>query len=75
MVINPTIHYALYELGTNLWKKRNVKFDAARVASQGLSSGEIFVLASLAKLGATLVTYPLLVVKNRTQVCYPCQPR
>jgi hypothetical protein len=34
-----------------------------------LSSGEVFTISALAKLGATLATYPLLVVKNRIQVC------
>lgn len=33
-----------------------------------LSWLDIFVLSALAKIGATLVTYPLLVVKNRLQV-------
>eukprot|EP00892_Ulva_mutabilis_P006352 jgi/Ulvmu1/4089/UM019_0068.1 len=67
MVINPTIQYALYELGTKLWRQRRGGQVTLPGPPAALSSGEVFVLASLAKLGATLATYPLLVVKNRTQ--------
>lgn len=73
MVVNPTIQYALYELVAKLWKQRSGVQGAAGAAARGLSSFEIFSVASLAKLGATLLTYPLLVVKNRTQV--PLLPR
>lgn len=43
---------------------------ATAAASKGLPLSwlDIFVLSALAKIGATLVTYPLLVVKNRLQV-------
>jgi len=41
---------------------------AAAVKGLPLSWLDIFVLSALAKIGATLVTYPLLVVKNRLQV-------
>lgn len=40
---------------------------AAAVKGLPLSWLDIFVLSALAKIGATLVTYPLLVVKNRLQ--------
>jgi solute carrier family 25 (peroxisomal adenine nucleotide transporter), member 17 len=33
-----------------------------------LSALEIFTLSAVAKIGATLLTYPMLVVKNRLQV-------
>jgi solute carrier family 25 (peroxisomal adenine nucleotide transporter), member 17 len=65
MVINPTVQYAMYEWGCNLWRRRRVQ--SAR--QKTLSSGEVFTISALAKLGATLATYPLLVVKNRIQVC------
>lgn len=47
---------------------------AAAAPAKGLplSAMDIFVLSAFAKIGATLVTYPLLVVKNRLQVCVPC---
>jgi adenine nucleotide transporter 17 len=43
---------------------------AAAGGKGGMALGalDIFVLSALAKIGATLVTYPLLVVKNRLQV-------
>jgi adenine nucleotide transporter 17 len=43
---------------------------AAGGGKGGMALGalDIFVLSALAKIGATLVTYPLLVVKNRLQV-------
>jgi len=55
MVCNPTLQYGLYE-----WL-------VARLGHKP-SRGEVFGLASLAKVGATLVTYPILVVKSRLQV-------
>lgn len=43
---------------------------AAAAPGKGLplSALDIFVLSALAKIGATLVTYPMLVVKSRLQV-------
>lgn len=43
---------------------------AVAAAPKGLPLSwlDIFVLSAVAKIGATLVTYPLLVVKNRLQV-------
>ena len=59
MVTNPAIQYMLFE---DL-KKRF--FRATRKSRVG--PGEVFFLSALAKIGATLVTYPLLVVKSRIQ--------
>lgn len=39
-----------------------------KAGGMALGALDIFVLSALAKIGATLVTYPLLVVKNRLQV-------
>lgn len=49
---------------------RQMAAGAAPAAVKGLPLSwlDIFVLSALAKIGATLVTYPLLVVKNRLQV-------
>lgn len=55
MVVNPTMQYAIYE-----WLVAKLKRKPTR--------GEVFGLASCAKIGATLVTYPILVVKSRLQV-------
>jgi adenine nucleotide transporter 17 len=41
---------------------------AAAARPAALAAGHVFLLSAVAKLGATLATYPLLVVKNRLQV-------
>lgn len=64
MVVNPTVQYALYEWGCNLWRRRR----GPALQRKALNSAEVFGISALAKLGATLLTYPLLVVKNRIQV-------
>lgn len=69
MVSNPTIQYMLYEWGAQWWRRPS-KGKAS--AGANLSSFEVFLISAMAKLGATLSTYPLLVVKNRVQVCYSC---
>ena len=67
MVSNPTIQYMLYEWGAQWWRRPS-KGKAS--AGANLTALEVFLISALAKLGATLCTYPLLVVKNRVQVCY-----
>ncbi|PRW56204.1 peroxisomal nicotinamide adenine dinucleotide carrier [Chlorella sorokiniana] len=64
MVINPTLQYALYE-----WLQA-ARAKLRRSGSKGspparASAWEIFLLSSLAKLGATLVTYPMMNIKTR----------
>ncbi|KAL6645837.1 hypothetical protein ACP70R_017445 [Stipagrostis hirtigluma subsp. patula] len=62
MVSNPAIQFMLYETLLKKLKKRrasNLK------GAAGLTALEIFLLGAVAKLGATVVTYPLLVVKAR----------
>ncbi|KAL3732355.1 hypothetical protein ACJRO7_029078 [Eucalyptus globulus] len=62
MVSNPSIQFMLYEtMLKKLNKRRALKGKSAPTAL------EIFLLGALAKLGATVVTYPLLVVKARLQ--------
>ncbi|XP_044507146.1 peroxisomal nicotinamide adenine dinucleotide carrier-like isoform X1 [Mangifera indica] len=63
-VSNPSIQFMLYETMLKKLKKRRSlsKKDGIRV-----TASEIFLLGALAKLGATVVTYPLLVVKSRLQ--------
>uniref|UniRef100_M8B0H5 Mitochondrial substrate carrier family protein Q n=1 Tax=Aegilops tauschii TaxID=37682 RepID=M8B0H5_AEGTA len=74
MVSNPAIQFMLYEtLLKKLKKRRASNFKGA----QGLTAieltsfvkthAQVFLLGAVAKLGATLVTYPLLVVKARLQ--------
>ncbi|KAF8065929.1 hypothetical protein HT031_002990 [Scenedesmus sp. PABB004] len=83
MVVNPTIQYILYEslVARALeWQARArrrrgrggahaLRGGDGAGAKPGLALGplDIFVLSAFAKIGATLVTYPLLVVKNRLQ--------
>ncbi|KAI7843799.1 hypothetical protein COHA_002697 [Chlorella ohadii] len=63
MVINPTLQYALYEWlqAARAKLRRGTKGGPPARAS----AWEIFLLSSLAKLGATLVTYPMMNIKTR----------
>ncbi|KAJ6808929.1 putative peroxisomal nicotinamide adenine dinucleotide carrier [Iris pallida] len=64
MVSNPSIQFMIYETLLNKLKKRR---DSNMKGAGGITALEIFLLGAIAKLGATLVTYPLLVVKSRLQ--------
>lgn len=62
MVSNPSMQFMLYEtMLTKLKKKRESK------GSNSVTALEVFLLGAVAKLGATVTTYPLLVVKSRLQ--------
>lgn len=63
MVSNPSIQFMLYETMLKKLKERR----ASNKKGNGVTALEIFFLGALAKLGATVVTYPLLVVKSRLQ--------
>ncbi|EXB56229.1 hypothetical protein L484_024766 [Morus notabilis] len=66
MVCNPSIQFMIYESSLKHLKARR----AARKQGQGSNNPaalEVFLLGALAKLGATISTYPLLVVKSRLQ--------
>ncbi|XP_043702685.1 peroxisomal nicotinamide adenine dinucleotide carrier-like [Telopea speciosissima] len=64
MVCNPSIQFMIYE---SLLKHLKAKRAATKQSSKGVSALEVFLAGALAKLGATVVTYPLLVVKSRLQ--------
>uniref|UniRef100_A0A0D6R711 Peroxisomal nicotinamide adenine dinucleotide carrier n=1 Tax=Araucaria cunninghamii TaxID=56994 RepID=A0A0D6R711_ARACU len=64
MVSNPSIQFMLYE---SLLKHIRAKRALNKQGSNSISAVEIFLLGALAKLGATVITYPLLVVKSRLQ--------
>lgn len=64
MVSNPSLQFMLYE---TLLKKLKQKRASSKNTNKGVTAFEIFLLGALAKLGATVVTYPLLVVKARLQ--------
>ncbi|WOL04700.1 peroxisomal nicotinamide adenine dinucleotide carrier-like [Canna indica] len=65
MVSNPSIQFMLYE---TLLKKIKRRRASNAKGAEGLTALEIFTLGAVAKLGATVITYPLLVVKARLQV-------
>lgn len=64
MVSNPSMQFMLYE---TLLKKLRQRRATNKNGHKGVTALEIFLLGALAKLGATVVTYPLLVVKSRLQ--------
>ncbi|KAK6933050.1 Mitochondrial substrate/solute carrier [Dillenia turbinata] len=64
MVSNPSIQFMLYE---TMLKKLKERRASSVKTNNGINALEIFFLGALAKLGATVVTYPLLVVKSRLQ--------
>ena len=75
MVSNPALQYAFYESASDAFRRRRAKTQR-KVAgsipsgardSRSLTAWEVFVAASLAKMGATVLTYPVLLVKTRLQ--------
>ncbi|TQD84666.1 hypothetical protein C1H46_029754 [Malus baccata] len=64
MVSNPSMQFMLYE---TMLKKLKQRRALNKKGNSGVTALEIFSLGALAKLGATVVTYPLLVVKSRLQ--------
>ncbi|XP_062092535.1 peroxisomal nicotinamide adenine dinucleotide carrier [Humulus lupulus] len=64
MVSNPSIQFMLYE---TMLKKLRKRRDLSKQGNNGITALEAFLLGAVAKLGATVVTYPLLVVKARLQ--------
>ncbi|XP_022747108.1 peroxisomal nicotinamide adenine dinucleotide carrier-like [Durio zibethinus] len=64
MVSNPSIQFMLYE---TMLKKLKKSRTLSKQGKNGVTALEIFLLGALAKLGATVVTYPLNVVKSRLQ--------
>ncbi|KAL9270134.1 Peroxisomal nicotinamide adenine dinucleotide carrier-like protein [Drosera capensis] len=64
MVSNPSIQFMLYE---TLLKKLKKRHSSIKNGSTQVTAFKIFLLGAVAKLGATVVTYPLLVVKSRLQ--------
>lgn len=64
MVSNPSIQFMIYE---TLLKKLTEKRSRNENGLKPLAATEVFLLGAVAKLGATVVTYPLSVVKSRLQ--------
>ena len=74
MVSNPALQYAFYESASDAFRRRRrvrtvAGSDPTRLAAgpRALTALEVFVAASLAKMGATVLTYPVLLVKTRLQ--------
>ncbi|XP_010266331.1 PREDICTED: peroxisomal nicotinamide adenine dinucleotide carrier-like isoform X3 [Nelumbo nucifera] len=63
MVCNPSIQFMIYETSLKYLKAKR----AAKRSSKNVTALEVFLLGAFAKLGATVSTYPLLVVKSRLQ--------
>ncbi|GAV63565.1 Mito_carr domain-containing protein [Cephalotus follicularis] len=64
MVCNPSIQFMIYESSL---KHLRANRSSNKQGLQNVSALEVFLLGALAKLGATVSTYPLLVVKSRLQ--------
>ncbi|CAN4095788.1 unnamed protein product [Withania somnifera] len=64
MVSNPAIQFMLYE---TLLKKIRKRRASSNKGANDVTALDIFLLGAVAKLGATVVTYPLLVIKSRLQ--------
>ncbi|PNW81373.1 hypothetical protein CHLRE_07g353300v5 [Chlamydomonas reinhardtii] len=76
MVANPTLQYIMYEWLTARLQEMRANSSSSRPGAKGgrpgagppkLSTGDVFMLTALAKLGATLITYPMLLIKSRLQ--------
>ncbi|OMO66659.1 hypothetical protein CCACVL1_21032, partial [Corchorus capsularis] len=64
MVCNPSIQFMIYETSLKRLKEKRA---ANKQGVKNVTALEVFLLGALAKLGATVTTYPLLVVKSRLQ--------
>ncbi|KAK6928629.1 Mitochondrial substrate/solute carrier [Dillenia turbinata] len=64
MVCNPSIQFMIYESSL---KHLKAKRSATTGGTKNVSALEVFLLGALAKLGATVSTYPLLVVKASSE--------
>lgn len=64
MVSNPSIQFMIIE---SLSKQLRAKRAAKNKDQQNITALEVFIIGAFAKLGATVCTYPLLVVKSRLQ--------
>ncbi|KAD3338149.1 hypothetical protein R6Q59_027118 [Mikania micrantha] len=64
MVCNPSIQFMIYETSLKYLKSKRAD---KKQSSSKVTALEVFVVGAIAKLGATVTTYPLLVVKSRLQ--------
>lgn len=70
LVVNPAVQYMAYEWliqrHTTLKQRRRAKAGLA-TGRVKLTAGEVFLLGASAKIAATIVTYPMIVIKSRLQ--------
>ncbi|XP_071719812.1 peroxisomal nicotinamide adenine dinucleotide carrier-like [Rutidosis leptorrhynchoides] len=64
MVCNPSIQFMIYETSLKYLKNKRAE---KKQSPKSVSALEVFLVGAIAKLGATVTTYPLLVVKSRLQ--------
>eukprot|EP00878_Enallax_costatus_P019269 GHUV01020325.1.p1 GENE.GHUV01020325.1~~GHUV01020325.1.p1 ORF type:complete len:289 (+),score=89.62 GHUV01020325.1:238-1104(+) len=72
LVVNPAVQYMAYEwlIQRHTTYKQRQLVQAGTIAPGKrvkLSAGEVFVLGASAKIAATVVTYPMIVIKSRLQ--------
>jgi adenine nucleotide transporter 17 len=65
MVTNPALQFAIYE---TLRQKQRGNSNSRNSSTNAISALDAFFLGATAKIGATLATYPMLVIKSRLQV-------
>uniref|UniRef100_A0A383VEU4 Uncharacterized protein n=1 Tax=Tetradesmus obliquus TaxID=3088 RepID=A0A383VEU4_TETOB len=70
LVVNPAVQYMAYEWLTQrhaALKQKRLARAGVKVGRVKLSAGEVFMLGASAKIAATIVTYPMIVIKSRLQ--------
>ena len=68
MVANPALQFAFYETLRQKQQRSSSSSSTSSNNNSTISALEAFVLGATAKIGATLATYPMLVIKSRLQV-------
>ena len=68
MVANPALQFAFYETLRQKQQRSSSTSSTTSNNNSTISALEAFVLGATAKIGATLATYPMLVIKSRLQV-------
>ena len=68
MVANPALQFAFYETLRQKQQRSSSSSSSSSNNNSAISALEAFVLGATAKIGATLATYPMLVIKSRLQV-------
>jgi len=68
MVANPALQFAFYETLRQKQQRSSSSSSSISNNNSTISALEAFVLGATAKIGATLATYPMLVIKSRLQV-------